>query len=255
MRFLACTTIFLQHVYQETPAHFFPAMHPDWRGRIVQILGWSGGYSVDLFLALSAFLITQLLLRERETTGAIDLRRFYLRRILRIWPLYYFFLIVVAIAGIWFESFRIAPKWLILCALLSGNIANALWGWTPTFPISHIWTIAIEEQFYLIWPLIVRRLNPRGIVAAAFAMLAISFMARTVCWITNASGALVWTNTLTRLDPIACGIMLAVWMMHRQNRLPLAARAVLLGAGIAIILTVFKNRQTLEIDELSSLKN
>jgi peptidoglycan/LPS O-acetylase OafA/YrhL len=238
LRFLACTTIFLQHVYQETPAHYFPAMHPDWRGRVVQILGWSGGYSVDLFLALSAFLITQLLLRERETTGAVDLRRFYMRRILRIWPLYYFFLIVVAIAGIWFESFRIGPKWLILYALLSGNIANALWGWTPTFAISHIWTIAIEEQFYLIWPLVVRRLKPRGIVAAAFAMLAVSFTARTVCWITNASGALVWTNTLTRLDPIACGIMLAVWMIHRQNRLPLAARAMLLAAGIAIILTV-----------------
>src|SRR5580700_9077421 len=175
LRFLACTTIFLQHVYQETPARYFPAMHPDWRGRVVQILGWSGGYSVDLFLALSAFLITQLLLREREATGVIDLRRFYIRRILRIWPLYYFFLLVVAVAGIWFEAFHIHAKWLILCALLSGNIANALWGWTPTFVISHVWTIAIEEQFYLVWPLVVRRLKRRGIVSAALTMFAISF--------------------------------------------------------------------------------
>jgi peptidoglycan/LPS O-acetylase OafA/YrhL len=238
LRFLACTTIFLQHVYQETPARYFPAMHPDWRGRVVQILGWSGGYSVDLFLALSAFLITQLLLREREATGVIDLRRFYIRRILRIWPLYYFFLLVVAVAGIWFEAFHIHAKWLILCALLSGNIANAFWGWTPTFVISHVWTIAIEEQFYLVWPLVVRRLKRRGIVSAALTMFAISFVARTVCWLTDASGALVWTNTLTRLDPIAAGILLAVWMLHRRHRATLLARAALLALGVTMILTV-----------------
>ena len=238
MRFLACTTIFLQHVFQETPAHYFPEVHPDWRGRVVQILGWSGGYSVDLFLALSAFLITQLLLREKEATGSIDLRRFYLRRILRIWPLYYFFLIVVAVAGIWFKAFHIQAKWLILCALLSGNIANALWGWTPTFVVSHVWTIAIEEQFYLLWPLIVRRLKPRGIVIAAFAMLAISFTARTVCWLTDAPGSLVWTNTLTRLDPIASGILLAIWMRNRQHRPGMPTRALLLALGIATMLTV-----------------
>ncbi len=132
-------------------------------------MAWSGGYSVDLFLALSAFLITQLLLREKVATGSIDLRRFYIRRILRIiWPLYYFYLLVRRDRGnlVRIISTLRAEVPLILCALLSGNIANALWGWTPTFVVSHIWTIAIEEQFYLIWPLVVRRLKPRGIVIA-----------------------------------------------------------------------------------------
>ena len=51
----------------------------------------AGGYGVDLFLTLSSYLITELLLRERQTLGTLDVRRFYLRRILRIWPLYFFF--------------------------------------------------------------------------------------------------------------------------------------------------------------------
>jgi len=238
LRFLACTTIFLQHVYEKTPARYFPEFHPNLLGRTVYILAWSGGYSVDVFLALSAFLITQLLLREREATGTVDLRRFYLRRILRIWPLYYFYLAVIAIAGLWIGSFHLSAKWLILSALLSANVANALWGWTPAFVASHLWTIAVEEHFYLIWPLIVKRLNPRGLAATALTMLTISFAARTVCLLTGAPGSLVWTNTLTRLDPLAAGILLAVWMTHRQYRPTIAARAVLLVAGVATMLLV-----------------
>ena len=239
LRFLAWLTIFLQHIYQETPAHHFPDFHPDWVGRAVGILGWSGGYSIDLFLALSAFLITQLMIREQQVTGTVDLRRFYIRRILRIWPLYFSYVLVIAVAGIWIASMHASAKWLIMATLLSSNIANSLWGWTPAFVVSHLWTISIEEQFYLLWPLVVRRSQPSRLVLAALAMLAISFTTRTICWFTNASGALVWTNTLTRLDPLAVGILLAVWMMgggHYHRRM--VSRVALLLFGIATILVV-----------------
>ncbi len=238
LRFLACLTIFLQHAYQETPARYFPAFHPDLIGRVVSILAWSGGYSVDLFFMLSALLITQLLLRERDATGGLDLRRFYARRILRIWPLYFGFLAVVVIVGIWDAKFRVPANFLIFSALLSANIANALWGWTPTFVVSHLWTISVEEHFYLVWPLIVRRSHPRGVVRVALAMLAISFAARTLCWMLNAGGALVWTNTLTRLDPLALGILLGVWMRRKPYRPNAATRGGLLLVGLATILTV-----------------
>jgi len=238
LRFYACLAIFLQHSYENTPAHYFPQLHPDRIGRAVAIVAWSGGYSVDLFLALSAFLITQLLMREREATGGVDLRRFYIRRVLRIWPLYYSYLLILAVAGMWIEPFHTPAKWLILSALLSANIANSLWGWTPTVVASHLWTIGVEEQFYLFWPLMVQRNRPRGLVTAALVMLAISFGARTICWLTNAPGSLVWTNTLTRLDPLAVGILLAVWMMHKQYHPRTHIRLLLLILGVAMMLVV-----------------
>jgi peptidoglycan/LPS O-acetylase OafA/YrhL len=238
IRFLACTAIFLQHAFQRTPAHEFPEFHPDLIGRIVAILGWSGGYSVDLFFMLSAFLITQLLMREQDATGRLDLRRFYMRRILRVWPLYFGFLAIMVVAGIWSKTFRIPPRFLILTALLSANIANGLWGWTPTFAISHLWTISVEEHFYLFWPLIVRRCRARGLVKVALAMLAISFTARTICWMVNAPGSVVWTNTLTRLDPLAVGIILAVWMRKNPFRPRAGLRLPLLLLGLATMLTV-----------------
>jgi peptidoglycan/LPS O-acetylase OafA/YrhL len=238
LRFFAFLAVFLQHAFQKTPAYYFPETHRSLSGRAVSILAWSGGYGVDLFFVLSAFLITQLLMREQATTGTLDVRRFYIRRILRIWPLYFAYLIFIAVIGIRIAQFNVAAKWLILFALLSGNIANALWGWTPTFIASHLWSIAVEEQFYLLWPLVVRGRRPRSLVAAAFVMIAISVIARTICWLASAPGSFVWTNTLTRLDPLAGGILLGLSTMGKPFRPRALARISLLIFGVATMLVV-----------------
>ena len=238
LRCLAFLAVFLQHAFQKTPAYYFPEFHRDWVGRAVSILAWSGGYSVDLFFLISAFLITQLLLREQEATGKLDVRRFYIRRILRIWPLYFVYLFGAAVAGIFVAQFHIAAKWLIVLLLMSGNIGNALWGWTPVFIASQLWSISLEEQFYLLWPLVVRRGRPRTLVATALAMIAVSVIARTICWFVSAPGSFVWTNTLTRLDPFAAGILLGSWAMHQRFRPRAVTRVSLLVIGIATMLIV-----------------
>lgn len=238
LRFFAFLAVFLQHAFQKTPAQYFPATHPTWIGRAVSILAWSGGYGVDLFFVLSAFLITQLLMREQDVTGALDVRRFYIRRILRIWPLYFAYVAMLAVIGIGSLQLHTPAKWLILFALLSGNVAYALWGWAPQFLTWHLWSIAVEEQFYLLWPLFVRGRRRRSLVVAALAMIAISFVARTICWMTGAPSSLIWTNTLTRLDPLAAGILLGVWMMGKRFQPHRIARIALLIAGVATMLTV-----------------
>ncbi len=238
LRCLAFLAVFLQHSFQNTPAFYFPEFHQDWIGRAVAILAWSGGYSVDLFFLISAFLITQLLMREQEATGALDVRRFYLRRILRIWPLYFVYLFGAGVAGVFIAQLHIPGKWLILLLLLSGNIGNALWGWTPTLIASQLWSISLEEQFYLLWPLVVRRSRRRTLVVTALAMMAVSVIARTICWLVSAPGSFVWTNTLTRLDPLAAGILLGVWAMRKQFHARAMLRASMLAAGLATMLIV-----------------
>lgn len=131
-------------------------------------LGYNG---VMLFFVLSGFLITYLLIEEKNTTGEISVSKFYGRRMLRIWPLYFIILII----GFWFlpflyenfSSFFEGQDYynqrielleygnnLILYLFFLSNIALALYG--PVAGSSHSWSVSVEEQFYVVWPWIVK---------------------------------------------------------------------------------------------------
>lgn len=104
--------------------------------------------AVILFFVLSGFLITHLLVNERDKTGDISFKSFYMRRILRIWPLYY---AIILLSYLLIEA-NYTFKSTLLCLTIFPNIAHALdQGW-PSSP--QIWSIGVEEQFYLLWPLV-----------------------------------------------------------------------------------------------------
>ena len=125
----------------------------------------SGGYiGVDIFLVISGFLISRLLVDEFEKTGAISLRQFYARRIRRLLPISSFVLLVTALLGlIILQPTRINNLgddiW--AAGLFSANIvfasrgADYLNSELPPSPIQHFWSLAVEEQFYLIWPTVI----------------------------------------------------------------------------------------------------
>lgn len=103
--------------------------------------------AVILFFVLSGFLITFLLVKEREKDGKISFRKFYLRRILRIWPLYY---VILFLSFLLFKA-DYEGKTVLLCISIFPNIAHALGAGWPNSP--QIWSIGVEEQFYLFWPI------------------------------------------------------------------------------------------------------
>ena len=96
LRFFAFLGVFIFHAAPRTMDFYDRAGYPHWLSSLLIPTFGAGAYGVDLFFALSAYLITSLLLRERAATGALDLRGFYLRRILRIWPLYLAFVAFAA---------------------------------------------------------------------------------------------------------------------------------------------------------------
>lgn len=176
----------------------------------------AGALGVDLFFALSAYLITELLLREQRATGALDTRAFYVRRILRIWPLYFFALFVLApLMG---EPLPALPY-----ALLAGNWVCAFAGF-PASAFALLWSVSIEEQFYLVWPWIMGR-------RSAIAMLVIASVTRIVLAATGAIHPGVWCNTLARLDPIAGGALLSFLLAGRTPELSAIERIALVCAG------------------------
>ncbi len=111
-------------------------------------------YGVTMFFALSGFLITYLLLIEKKKKDSIDIKKFYIRRILRIWPLYYFYIIIVLVVYLIFGidyNEEMMPFYILLAANIPLIIQSSL----PF--IGHLWSIGVEEQFYLFWPWIFKK--------------------------------------------------------------------------------------------------
>jgi peptidoglycan/LPS O-acetylase OafA/YrhL len=117
----------------------------------------SGHLGVILFFVLSGFLITYLIVKELESKS-FSFKKFYLRRILRIWPLYYLILIISYIS---FEP-SISIRGLLLSLSIFPNVANAIGEGWQTSP--QIWSIGVEEQFYLVWPFIIYLVPQKKII-------------------------------------------------------------------------------------------
>src|ERR1051326_5357564 len=131
---------------------------------------WVG---VDLFFVLSGFLITGILLKSRDSAGYF--RIFYMRRFFRIFPLYYSCLAAALLVSAAFYS-DVTPKLDLSWNLLYlANIRLALHGWAWR-PVSHLWSLSVEEQFYLVWPTVIFLL-PRRHTLSAISAIFVAFLA------------------------------------------------------------------------------
>jgi peptidoglycan/LPS O-acetylase OafA/YrhL len=186
-------------------------------GRAVQgafTFGWSG---VDMFFVLSGFLITRILLETRRKPGYF--KHFYMRRVLRIFPLYY---------GTLFAGFVVAPlftpavspemqalrdrqAWLWT---YSSNIADALsrdWLFNVEWlQLNHLWSLAVEEHFYFVWPLLIGVLSGRTVVKVCVATLACAAALRFGLLAKGLPPVVPYVLTPCRVDALALGGMVAV---------------------------------------------
>lgn len=169
LRFFAAFLVIFSHIEQFKGKFHLPNLH---KHPIINQIGSAG---VFLFFTLSGFLITFLLLEEETTTGKISLKKFYMRRILRIWPLYLFIILVGFFVLPHFSWFYV-PGWsdaletnfwqkFSLFIFFFSNVA--LFTYPPVSSISQSWSVSSEEQFYLFWPILVK--NKKNIIKTLFA--------------------------------------------------------------------------------------
>ena len=232
LRFFAFSLIFLHHSMPHDPA-FYAAMGvaPALASTIAATAA-TGAFGVNLFLLLSSYLITELLIRERARLGRVDLKAFYIRRILRIWPLYFAFLAFAWALQWYVPGQHIGWRAGLAFALFAGNWWVVFVGF-PSSIIFHLWFISLQEQFYLFWPATMRKLNPRGLLIVSAAMLATANLSRWYLALHHTWESKLWANTFVQLDAIAAGIIIAVLLAGRAPRLaPLLRRALLIG-GLA----------------------
>jgi peptidoglycan/LPS O-acetylase OafA/YrhL len=186
--------------------HNESGIYPSLRLQTIFANGWMG---VDLFFVLSGFLITGILLDGKDSQTYF--RDFYARRFLRIWPLYYSVILLMfvilpamhtAAARMVFE--RSSPWWSYPLFLQTFFVS------IPTKaagPLGVTWSLAIEEQFYLVWPLVVRALSQNRLRRLAISVICISPALRLLL---GSYHVLLYSNTFSRLDGLMAGALIAV---------------------------------------------
>jgi peptidoglycan/LPS O-acetylase OafA/YrhL len=176
--------------------------------------GWIG---VDLFFVLSGFLITRILLAARD--GPRYFRNFYARRTLRIFPLYYAVVLIAAVLWPLFGPENQSARYALPRAGVALGYVTNLWqahfGQWFTVPkpflVGHFWSLAVEEQFYLVWPVVVLLLHDRRkLLAACAACVAITMGTRLASWVDHANPLVPFCFTPCRLDGLGLGAALAV---------------------------------------------
>jgi peptidoglycan/LPS O-acetylase OafA/YrhL len=178
--------------------------------------GWVG---VQLFFVLSGFLITGILVDGKK--NSFILRNFYMRRLLRIFPLYYFILLVffvllplIGIAPAGYEG--------------SGFVELMYWTYTANWAVafsldginglSHLWSLAVEEQFYILWPFLVLSLSYRSLLITCFVFVFLALISR-YAMVTIYPEEYEITNyifTIARIDALSIGAILALFLRHPQ---------------------------------------
>ncbi len=211
VRFLAFLFVFLHHfltpIVMSSLSRF--ALADRVGSRVLLSLDEASAMGLCLFFALSAYLITGLLLGERKKNGNISVRKFYIRRILRIWPLYFFGVALgICIALLLHEkSDLFGFLWFLLFA---GNFYGVVVGPLHN-PMSPLWSISIEEQFYLLWPWAMRWFFRRGLSVCALIFIIAANITLFRFGQRHANTDIsVWSNTFVHFEMFASGILLAL---------------------------------------------
>jgi peptidoglycan/LPS O-acetylase OafA/YrhL len=216
---------------------------PKYAGRFVP-----GGFiALDVFFVLSGFLITSLLVEERAKRGRVSMRGFYRRRALRLFPVLWTVMVVQLIYTlIVHDPLGKELKGLAAIALYFGNFS---WKFHAVIPdtLGQAWSLAVEEQFYLVWPallvLLLHFRNRRLTISVMVALMGVAVVSRFLLFNAGVNWLLVYVQTETRLDALMMGSLLA-YLLHNGYRLPRHTTAYgWVAAAFLIVVVVTSHRE------------
>jgi peptidoglycan/LPS O-acetylase OafA/YrhL len=197
------------------------------------LVGW---VVMDLFFVLSGFLITGILLDTKNEKGYY--KNFIVRRVIRLFPLYYLCLFIVfyLIPDSFFDVsyYRNHQLWYWL---YSSNWLIALQGWSPTKALDHFWSLGIEEQFYVLWPLFVWLLTSKHLVRLCIFLFFASIILRNTGLQFGFVMPYPYVATIARMEPIALGAIVALLLRKHKVILEKIALPAALVAGICSLIT------------------
>lgn len=229
LRFIAFLKVFIFHL----PITGFP---------VFNYLKDGGGIGVSFFFVLSGFLITYIIFEEKEKTDKLNLNKFFLRRILRIWPLFYLMILfafltpyILDILKLSYSNSGYEPNWLMSVAFLENYKIISTNRFPNVSPLSVMWSLCVEEHFYIIWGLSLFFLKIRKFPILIILSIIISIVSRIIFYKSN----LMLKDIFTNIDYFAFGAIPAYLLIIKKanienyiNKIPLILKY------ITIIITI-----------------
>jgi peptidoglycan/LPS O-acetylase OafA/YrhL len=204
-----------------------------------------GHIGVDIFFVISGYLITTLMVKEAESAGTISIKNFYMRRLFRIAPAFLtvnLFVVLTVLAGS-FVSTNLNVLWElrnVLFAMTSSMNWARAFGWTEGGFLGHTWSLSIEEQFYLLWPLalsfaLAKNVRPKTLVFGILCVALALASWRVLLAFRGGDAAQVYNRTDTRADGLLLGCAIA---LVGEIRLPVCLQQLWF-APFALLIAVF----------------
>ena len=223
LRFIAAFMVVIAHAYEGWCGWWgypgFMSVDGDHKtlssfGNYANTVIKNGGFGVDVFFLISGFLITYILLAEKDLTGKIDIKKFFIRRGFRIWPLYFLLIAVTPFIVSWLN--KPSPDYLST-ALFYNNFHSMTTGnWE--YPFAHFWSICVEEHFYLVWPFLVAFIPNRYLLNTFWTVLFICVFARFGFNLYGKGFYYMYLHTLSRMDVLAIGAIGAYMYFNKSLR-------------------------------------
>ncbi|MBK7173247.1 MAG: acyltransferase [Bacteroidales bacterium] len=198
---------------------------------------------VDIFFFISGYLLTYLLVIEKQKYGKVNIPKFYIRRGLRIWPLYFFLVAIAPFLVSWLGEKQ--PVYWPTIALINNFQTINTQEWI--YPFSHFWSICIEEHFYIFWPIIVAFIPIRKLPHAITLLLGFSWCYKIYTYLFLASNWYeLYLHTFSRMDVILLGGLLAVFYIKKPFTFKMHWISISLISVILVILLSFDDMSNYE---------
>ncbi|HEX8562659.1 MAG TPA: acyltransferase [Flavobacterium sp.] len=207
LRFLAFFCVFISHLAAPADSWF-------------SYLQKSGGLGVRFFFVLSGFLITYILLFEKQHKARINLKNFFMRRTLRIWPLFYAMILFAFLTPVilrWtklpFSSEGYEPNWILSCLFLENYQMMATGSFPDSSPLNVMWSLCVEEHFYIFWGLLIFVVSVKQVPK----LIAASIIGATVVRVLYSNLGLPFLDMPSNIDYFAFGAIPAYCLLYKPR--------------------------------------
>jgi peptidoglycan/LPS O-acetylase OafA/YrhL len=246
VRFIAFFFVFIHHfVYRGGNSI---STHPEtfWTNTYVDSVTFFGSEGVTIFFCLSGYLLSRILIAEFRTTGKLSVRSFYLRRILRIWPLYFSFILVCLLSAPLLGNQVITKSELPYLLSFSYNWQQLFTGDSRGMA-AILWSISVEEQIYLTLPLLLLLFFRWGFEKLAISLVFIGFFCRILFYVNEQN---LYRNTFSYMSTIGIGMLFALYEVNIRAWFNNHRRSLCLVSIFLIVSYIFLFKQLFSVGSL-----